>query len=39
MLNGQVKSAYNIQIGVVSEYIVNFMESQARTGVNTLILF
>ena len=39
MLNGQLKPAYNIQIGVVSGYIVNFMVSQERTDVNTLILF
>lgn len=27
MLNGQLKPAYNIQIGVASGYIVNFMVS------------
>lgn len=37
MLNGQLKPAYNIQIGVASRYIVNFMASQERTDVNTLI--
>ena len=39
MLNGQLKPAYNIQIGVASGYIVNFMASQERTDVNTLIPF
>lgn len=39
MLNGQLKPAYNIQIGVASGYIVNFMASQERTDVNTLISF
>nr|WP_055068983.1 transposase [Clostridium massiliamazoniense] len=39
MLNGKLKPAYNIQIVVASGYIVNFIDSQEKTDVNTLIPF
>ena len=39
MLNGQLKPAYNITIGVDAEYIVDVMLSQERSDSQTLIPF
>ena len=39
MKNGQLKPAYNIQIGVESEYIVSVDTFSSRNDVNTLVPF
>lgn len=39
MRNGQLKAAYNVQVGVDSEYIVAVDIFQNRSDVNTLIPF
>ena len=39
MRNEQLKPAYNLQIGVSDEYIINLMISQDRNDMNTFIPF
>lgn len=39
MLNGQLKPAYNVQIGVSNEYIMNILISSERSDYNTFIPF
>lgn len=39
MLNGQLKPAYNVQIGVSNEYIMNILITSDRSDYNTFIPF
>lgn len=39
MNNGQLKAAYNVQIGIESEYLISIQHFPPTTDVNTLISF